>query len=94
MTTPAKSEILTNATVIWFDATSGEGMVRVDGDDLAIYLHFSAIVGIDKNGYSCPMADDRETLKGISGKRCAVALYQNFYSTRVDECSIPGIGGI
>jgi cold shock CspA family protein len=46
----------------WFDGTSGEGMVSLD-DGTSLYCHYSAIVGIDKNGYAYPAQGDVGTLE-------------------------------
>ena len=49
------------ATLRWFDALSGEGMVSL-ADGSSLYCHFSAIEGIDKNNYTWPTDSDRERL--------------------------------
>lgn len=47
----------------WFDAASGEGMAKVAGH--FVYVHFSAIEGIDKNGYQWPTDADRVKLSAL-----------------------------
>lgn len=64
-----------NATVHWFDATSGEGMVKVEGLAGSVYMHFSAIKGVDKNGYSHPTEADQIKLASIEGIACTVTLW-------------------
>jgi hypothetical protein len=58
----------------WFDATSGEGMVKLD-DGTALYCHFTSVAGIDKNGYHYPTAEDVLRLRGIGRKACKVVPY-------------------
>ncbi len=73
------------AIVHWFDASSGEGMVETaDGEHL--YLHFTCIEGIDRNGYAWPAPDDQSALEGIAGRPCMITVYRNLYSARVDRC--------
>lgn len=63
-----------SATIRWFDALSGEGMVRLE-DGSSWYLNFSAIQGIDKNNWHWPAEKDRPRLELIGGMPCTVRLY-------------------
>lgn len=47
--------------VLWFDPTSGEGMVQAESGE-AYYLHFTCVVGLQKNGYAYPAAKDKAKL--------------------------------
>lgn len=64
-------------TVHWFDALSGEGMVRLD-DGTSLYCHYAAIKGIDKNGYAYPTADDQKKLERIKGRKVKVTPYVTY----------------
>lgn len=67
----------------WFDITSGDGMVIV-GDE-SLYLHYSCIAGIDKNGYSHPTTSDRALLGNLKpGDPCRVTIYENLSSRRIE----------
>ncbi len=71
------------AQLHWFDASSGEGMIKVNGDSL--YVHFSCIAGIDKNGYAFPKASDQILLSNLKpGDACKVTVYVNGYSARIE----------
>lgn len=79
-----------SAQVLWFDPSSGEGQVELDCG-LVQYVHYSCIVGVAKNGYHAPTLDDQALLGGLAGRRCAVTLYINLYSTRVESMMlVPG----
>jgi len=69
------------AQISWFDASSGEGMVRVAATDFSpemnLYLHFSAIEGISKNNYAWPAEADLPKLRELEagGVPCLVSIY-------------------
>jgi hypothetical protein len=73
------------ATVRWFDALSGEGMVQLE-DGSSWYLNFSAIQGIDKNNYRWPAEKDLPRLKSIEGMSCTVRLYA--WGGMVKSCAL------
>ena len=73
------------ATVRWFDALSGEGMVQLE-DGSSWHLHFSAIQGIDKNNYHWPAEKDLPQLKSIGGLSCIVRLYVS--GGMVESCTL------
>jgi hypothetical protein len=77
-------------TICWFDATSGEGVVRGD-DGGDYYLHFSSIAGIDKHNYQWPTERDQGRLRGISGHACTFERYPANYTERADKCAIAGL---
>jgi hypothetical protein len=62
-----------DAQVRWFDALSGEGIVRLP-DDRSVYLNYTAIKGIDKHNWACPNEADRERLSDIQGRPCKARL--------------------
>lgn len=76
------------ATVIWFDASSGEGQVQCDQSGELMHLHFTAIAGIDRNNFAYPSKDDQARLKGIAGRSGPMTVYRNLYSARVESLSI------
>ncbi len=71
------------ATVHWFDASSGEGVAVCDQSGESLYLHYTCIAGVDRNGYAAPTAADQARLRGIAGRTGAVTIYRNLYSARV-----------
>lgn len=77
-------------TVCWFDATSGEGMVR-DDVGARYYLHFSSIAGIDKHNYQYPTERDQERLRDIGGRGCTFERYPSNYTEQADKCVIEGL---
>lgn len=80
------------AEVRWFDYTSGEGMVRLN-DGRSVFMHFTAIQGIDKNNHQWPTNDDQLKLRLIAGKRCLVDLIEDTTFTQVGLCFIPEMEG-
>jgi hypothetical protein len=58
----------------WFDGMTGEGMVRLD-DGTNLYLHFSAIYGIDKNNYQWPKVSEQAFLDKLAGQPVMVQPY-------------------
>jgi len=58
----------------WFNASSGEGIVQLS-DGQMLYCHFTAIHGIDKNGYAYATEADRALLDTIDGMECMVLPY-------------------
>lgn len=76
------------ATVNWFDASSGEGIVTVLESGETLYLNFTCIAGIDRNNYQWPTEADRQRLAGIAGKTGPVTIYRNLYSARVQSIDI------
>jgi cold shock CspA family protein len=71
------------ATVHWFDATSGEGMAICDQTGEPLYLHYTCIAGIARNGYAYPTQADQQRLRGIAGRSGPLTVYRNLYSARV-----------
>jgi cold shock CspA family protein len=71
------------AKVIWFDASSGEGMATCVESGESLYLHFTCIAGIDKNGYAAPTTADQQRLRNLAGRSGNVTIYRNLYSARV-----------
>jgi hypothetical protein len=70
----------------WFDAMRGEGMVEVNNE--SFYLHFTAIVGIDKNNYHYPTKTDQILLENLNnGDPCKVTIYENMYLKQIDTCN-------
>jgi hypothetical protein len=70
-------------TLVWFDVSSGEGMMEVDGK--AMYIHYTTIDGIDKNKYVGPKDSDRILLSNLkSGDKAKVTVYSNIYSDRIE----------
>jgi hypothetical protein len=79
-----------NATVLWFDASSGEGVVQTDEGEL-LYLHYTCLLGWDKNNYLAPAAQDLARYpNGLAGLRCKVTVYENLYSRQVETCELGG----
>ncbi len=76
------------ATVHWFDATSGEGMAVCDQTGESLYLHYTRIAGIARNGYAYPTQDDQLRLRGIAGRSGPLTIYRNLYSARVNTLDI------
>lgn len=75
-----------NATILWFDVSSGEGVVELLDTKEYLYLHYTCIEGIDKNRYAFPIESDRVILRDRlrSGTKCSVSIYENLYSRRVE----------
>lgn len=72
--------------VTWFDAMSGDGMLK-DIDTGELYtLHFTAIEGIHNNNHHWPKESDREFLSSIKGQTCNFTTWENY----VDNCTLRG----
>ena len=80
------------AEIRWFDAMSGEGMVRLT-DGRLVFVHFTAIQGIDKNNQQWPTSEDQMRLKDIGGKRCLVDIHEDYNWSQVELCFIPEMEG-
>lgn len=75
------------AKIRWFDGMSGEGMVRVEGIDKSIYLHFTAIEGINKNNHQWPTEEDQIKLgTKLNGKSCLVELVDDTTFVGISKC--------
>ena len=63
------------ATLKWFAETRGVGLITVGEDSYT--LHFSSIVGIDKNNYAWPTEEDQERLSKLGyNNACVVTISQ------------------
>lgn len=81
------------AKLHWFDVSSGEGMVVRDSDGKSLYLHYTCIAGIAKNGYVAPTAADQVLLGNLrAGDACRITTYSNLYSERVETCDFTPAG--
>jgi hypothetical protein len=73
-------------TIRYFDSLKGEGAVRGE-DGKSYFLHFTGIVGIDKNNHQWPTDKDKKRLSNIQGKSCTFTLYGN----QAENCKIDGL---
>lgn len=64
-------------TVRWFDALSGEGMIRRDSDGKCFYVHFTAIQQVSKHNQQWPREEDRDFLRSIEGVSCEFRLIED-----------------
>jgi cold shock CspA family protein len=72
-----------HGTLVWFDATSGEGCIQVE--DRLLYVNYTCISGIAKNGYAYPTPSDQVLLGNLkAGDKCKVTIYTNLYSERIE----------
>lgn len=72
-----------NGIIRWFDAMSGEGMVRLN-DGRSVFIHFTAIESVDKNNWHWPKESDKARLSQIENKPCIVLVEDN----QVSHCKI------
>lgn len=78
------------AKIRWFDSLKGEGMVRLN-DGRSVFVHFTAIQGINKHNSQWPTSEDQMKLQDISGMRCLVDLVEDTTFEQVSLCFIPEI---
>jgi len=69
----------------WFDAMAGNGVVRLE-DGRSVPLHFTAIVGIERNNHHWPTESDKLILAEIDNMDCKVTLCDG----QVDWCCMSG----
>lgn len=63
-----------NGKVRWFDALSGNGVIRDSISKESFSFHFTAIDGISKNNYQWPSDEDKRKLSDIEGKNVTYSI--------------------
>lgn len=76
-----------NAIIRWFDALSGEGMVRLN-NGRSVYIHFTAIESINKHNHQWPTDADKTRLSKIQGQQCLVELIEDTTFVQVSKCRL------
>lgn len=74
----------------WFDALSGEGMVRCSKTNQNYFLHFTSIQGISKNNYAFPDDKDREVLSSLKGRTCTFEVFTDPTFSQADNLILEG----